>query len=414
MKVILLAGGRGSRSENPRLPKVLQEIAPKWTILDHWIQLLGEQGFKKLDIVLGHGSQQVRSHLLHSKLRTELEISHQVDDQLSGTTNAALCSRFYGERSLVLMADTLSFLDYKRVLSRAQPSDNKVVFLAHKNSHLFDSDTVELSKDGSLQSFHRKQESTNLNDALALSGGVLLGRDAWAALRKASTRGDIVHDLFKAIPLSKIQVVPFVGLSMDCGTPNRLKKARKLYPFWKNRESLPSVVLDRDGTLIPDLPQGRRPSDDLHIDPRDAQAIASLNEAGIPVFMATNQPAIAKGWITPSDVERVHAGIEIELARFGAWLDDIVYCPHYPVHGFPHEVLELKIECACRKPNTGMMERLLSKFHLNSSDVWVIGDSNADQEFAINSSAKFVRAEHGSPSNIAAALEGIMRDWNCN
>ncbi len=412
MNVILLAGGRGSRSENPRLPKILQEIAPGVTLLDHWVQLLGNQGFRKLELILGHEHQQISLLLGQMDLPRELEVSYQVDDQLSGTTNAVLYSKFHGEQSLVLMADTLSFLDYEKALSGFKPSAAQVAFLAHKNSHLFDSDAVELSPDGKCKQFYRKRESRNSENLLALTGGVLLGAESWKALGELPTKGDIVHDLFDSIPISEIHVAPFVGLSMDCGTPDRLQKARNLYSFWIARDSFPVVVLDRDGTLVPDLPEGRVPNKTLFMDANDAQAIARVNAAGIPVFMVTNQPAIAKGWITFSDVERVHSEIEQELAKFGAWIDEIVFCPHHPEKGHPGEVPELKIECHCRKPNVGMMERLIAKYQLQACEIWVIGDSDTDQDFARNNGASFIHVEHGSENSIAFALGRMMRDWN--
>jgi histidinol-phosphate phosphatase family protein len=413
VNIILLAGGRGSRSENPQLPKILQEIAPGVTLLDHWIQLLGKQEFRKIELILGHEHQQISKHLRQMDIPSEMEVSHQIDNRLSGTSNAVLYSKFYGEQSLVLMGDTLSFLDYKKVLSGYAPNAAKAAFLAHKNSHLFDSDSVELSKNGECLQFFRKRESNGFDNLLALTGGVLLGSEAWKALSELSARGDIVHDLFSVIPIAEIHIAPFVGLSMDCGTPGRLQKARNLFSFWSTRPRFPVVVLDRDGTLIPDLPQGRLPESSLFIDSRDALAIASINETGVPVFMTTNQPALAKGWITFSDIESVHRSMGLELAKYGAWLDDILFCPHHPEAGHSGEVPEFKIECQCRKPAPGMLDRLISKYQLQNCEIWVLGDSDVDREFAWNTSANFIRVEHGGERSLAMGLERIMRDWNC-
>lgn len=412
MKVILLAGGRGSRSSDPLLPKILQELTPGWTLLDHWIELLENQGFKNLELVLGHGERQVRSHLRKTQSTSNLEISFVVDDQLSGTANALMYSKCFGQKSLVLMADTLSFLNYEKILAGINLQETQVAFLAHKNSHMFDSDSVELSKDGSVQGFHKKGEAVNLNNSLALTGGFFLNSEAWIALDKLKEKGDVVHDLFREIPTASVRVLPFVGLSMDCGTPARLSKAKNLYSIWRNKDSVPIVVLDRDGTLVPDLPQGRSPSTKLSIESSDALAIARANELGIPVFMVTNQPAIAKGWVSESDVERVHVELTQELAKFSAWIDEIVFCPHYPVGGFPGELTHLKTECHCRKPKTGLMEYLKTKYHLQGCEIWMIGDSDVDEAFANNCGARFVRVKHGSATGVASGLEGLLGDWN--
>jgi histidinol-phosphate phosphatase family protein len=160
------------------------------------------------------------------------------------------------------------------------------------------------------------------------------------------------------------------------------------------------------------MPEGRDPDSPLFIDSKDALAIAAINEAGVPVFMITNQPALAKGWITFSDIEIVHRAIEMEIAKYGAWLDDIVFCPHHPEAGHPGEVPEFKIECQCRKPAVELMDRLISKYQLQGCEIWIVGDSDVDKEFASNMSAHFIRVEHGSETSLAFALERIMRDWN--
>jgi mannose-1-phosphate guanylyltransferase/phosphomannomutase len=51
--------------------------------------------------------------------------------------------------------------------------------------------------------------------------------------------------------------------------------------------------------------------------------------------------------------------METLLGREGAWVDAIYYCPHHPDRGFRGEIPELKIDCACRQPKTGLFEQAM-------------------------------------------------------
>ena len=53
-------------------------------------------------------------------------------------------------------------------------------------------------------------------------------------------------------------------------------------------------------------------------------------------------------------------------------------CPHHPDSGFPGEVKELKIDCDCRKPKTGMLLRAAERYHLDLSACYLIGDTTGD------------------------------------
>jgi uridine kinase len=87
--------------------------------------------------------------------------------------------------------------------------------------------------------------------------------------------------------------------------------------------------------------------------------------------------------------------METLLGRGRAFVDRIYYCPHHPHSGFPGERMELKMECDCRKPRTGMIERALQEFNGAREISWLVGDSSVDIETARRAHVKSVLVETG-------------------
>ena len=103
-------------------------------------------------------------------------------------------------------------------------------------------------------------------------------------------------------------------------------------------ERRPAAFLDRDGTIIRDVDFISRP-EDVHVVPGAATAIGTLNDAGVPVIIVSNQSGIGRGYFTYDTFERVQARIEELLGAEGAHIDASYICPHAPSETSP---------CPCR------------------------------------------------------------------
>lgn len=137
------------------------------------------------------------------------------------------------------------------------------------------------------------------------------------------------------------------------------------------------VLLDRDGTIIVD--HGYVGSVD-RVDFIDgaAAAIASFNQAGIPVAVVTNQAGVARGMYGIDDVVRVHRHIADHLADQGARIDMFVYCPYHPdgvVEAFARTSED-------RKPRPGMAKAAAAALNLDLTASWVVGDRPEDMGLA--------------------------------
>jgi HAD superfamily hydrolase (TIGR01662 family) len=87
---------------------------------------------------------------------------------------------------------------------------------------------------------------------------------------------------------------------------------------------------------------------------------------------------VARGEASYRDLQRIQGKLDEEVARHGAYFDRVYFCPHHPESGFPGEVSELKVKCACRKPAPGMIFQAQRELNLDLAECWFIGDTLAD------------------------------------
>lgn len=159
----------------------------------------------------------------------------------------------------------------------------------------------------------------------------------------------------------------------------------------------PAVFLDRDGVLndlVPDprsgLPESPLAPEQVVLLPGAAGAVKQLRAAGYVLVGVSNQPAAAKGIVTPATLEGVQARVLELLARDGAVLDDFEICPHHPDGVVP----ELARACDCRKPAPGLLLRAARKLDLDLSASWMIGDTDADVEAGAAAGCRTILVEN--------------------
>jgi histidinol-phosphate phosphatase family protein len=125
-------------------------------------------------------------------------------------------------------------------------------------------------------------------------------------------------------------------------------------------------------------------------------ALRRLNEAEWRTVVITNQPVLARGEADETELRRIHARLDSEVARDQAFFDRLYYCPHHPDIGFPGEVPALKINCDCRKPAPGLILRAASDLNLDLAESWFVGDSTADLGAAEAAGVSAILVETGN------------------
>ena len=135
-----------------------------------------------------------------------------------------------------------------------------------------------------------------------------------------------------------------------------------------------AIVLDKDGTLIEDLPYNVDPRR-IRLAPGAREAIRIWAAEGWPVAVATNQSGVARGYFTLDDLDAVGRHLEEVVTELGATWGGFYACPHLPE---PEGINEYAVDCDCRKPAPGMIRDALGALGVDPGDAWFIGDTWMD------------------------------------
>ena len=141
----------------------------------------------------------------------------------------------------------------------------------------------------------------------------------------------------------------------------------------------PALFMDRDGTVSEEVGYVNHPSR-FRLFPFSAEAIKSLNDNGWLAIVVTNQAGVARGYFSEDVIVQIHEQLRRDLQSASAKLDAIYYCAHHPSVGEP----PYRVDCDCRKPKPGLIDRAASEFEIDLASSWMVGDRYGDIELARN------------------------------
>lgn len=405
---VIMAGGKGSRLlsiTNDEIPKPMVPVDGK-PLLEYQVEKLKSYGVKKIIMIVGHLGEKISGHFQDGKA-FGVDIDYIFEKEPLGTAGAFyyLKDKIDAKDFLLIFGDVFFDLDFERMEAFHFKNSALTTLLAHPNGHPYDSDLIQMDDTGRVIGFDSKHNVRDYwYDNMVNAGMYILNKDL-LDLVKEPVKIDFEKDILaNQVKLgANIYAYHSPEYVKDVGTVDRinatveeLKSGLIAAKNLKNKQR--AIFLDRDGTM--NVSKGFiSKAEDLELIPGTVEAVKAINKSGALAIVITNQPVIARGECSFEELHNIHNKLKTLLGEKGAFVDDIFYCPHHTDKGFEGEVPELKFDCECRKPKTGMIKEAVGKYNIDLSQSYMVGDSTMDLEMARNAGVKSVLVNTGFAGN---------------
>lgn len=160
-----------------------------------------------------------------------------------------------------------------------------------------------------------------------------------------------------------------------------------------------AVFFDRDGVINNDsgLYYISDPKDFV-LNPGIMELLLWLKSNGFLLIVISNQGGISKGIYSFGDAEKVHLKMKETLFEQGIIFDEVYYCPHHPDNE----------NCICRKPETVLIEKAISRFSISITTSFFIGDRDTDIEAGKRAGLKTIRVN--ANQDMSEVIEWIKKE----
>lgn len=163
-----------------------------------------------------------------------------------------------------------------------------------------------------------------------------------------------------------------------------------------------AIFLDKDGTLIPDVPYNVDPDKISLYD--GVIAGLTLLKSQYMFFIISNQSGLAKGYFGEADLAQAVAKIKELTAKHEIEISGFYYCPHD----------ELNKECNCRKPKPGLITKAALDHEIDLQHSWMIGDILHDVEAGKLAGCRAVLINNGNETEwMGAGLPHRTPEYTC-
>jgi D-glycero-D-manno-heptose 1,7-bisphosphate phosphatase len=146
-------------------------------------------------------------------------------------------------------------------------------------------------------------------------------------------------------------------------------------------EKSKAIFLDRDGVINRERGDWTYLLEDFKINDGVAEALKAFSQKNYLLIVVSNQSGIAKGIYAKEQTEYLHLHLERVLKNHGIILTEIYYCPHHPDIS----------KCICRKPDSLLLEKAISRFNLSAPKSFFIGDADRDIEAGKKAGVKTIK-----------------------
>ena len=420
MKVVIMAGGRGTRISElfPDIPKPMIPVCGV-PVLEREILSLKEQGFTDIILTVGYKAEKIINHFEDGQ-RYGVHIEYFIEKEPLGNAGALFQMKDkLVEDFLLLNADAMFNVDFNRFVAFHKRHGGLVSLFTHPNNHPYDSGLIVANEKKQVMQWLSKEDNrpeyyeNRVNAGLHIINPEILNKE------KLSGKIDLDRQVLKPLcGTGKMYCYDSPEYVKDMGTPNRYHAVCSDFingiVEGKNlKKKQKAIFLDRDGTINKYV-GFLREVEQFELLDGVSEAIKKINQSGYLAVVVTNQPVIARGEVTYDKLQEIHNKMETLLGKDGAYLDGIYFCPHHPDSGFEGEIKELKIDCNCRKPKPGMLIKAAEDLNIDLSMSWMIGDGKSDILAGKNAGCKTAligEDDYGQDITVDSILTFVKQLW---
>tara|TARA_Y100000590_G_scaffold370425_1_gene432244 strand:+ start:640 stop:1875 length:1236 start_codon:yes stop_codon:yes gene_type:complete len=370
MQVILQSGGVGTRLYPLTInkPKCFLKLNGK-PIIDYQYKNLKKFNLHKKLIII---SNENHTNYFHSYFKNKKYKPKIISEKPGLGSGGSLLRniKFLENKFILIYLDIFFDVNFYEFLKKNK-NENKI--FSHKTEHKSDSDLIKTDEYGRIKEICKKDKKTKIFSNISISGIYFLKKNIFNNLKK--TKIDLVNLIAKKLNKTKFYSYFSNEKFSDFGSIQRYKKLKKNFNLYQDKKA---IFFDRDGTIISEK-KFVNSSKKIKVFKKFYKFFDKIKNQNFILICITNQPGIAKGFITKKKLEIIHSKLNLLIyKKTGIFFDKFYYCPHYPISGFKKEIKKFKIVCKCRKPKPGMFLNAIKDFNLKKKNVYNIGNSVND------------------------------------
>lgn len=163
-----------------------------------------------------------------------------------------------------------------------------------------------------------------------------------------------------------------------------------------------AIFLDKDGTLVENVPYNVDPAK-IRLATGAGEALRMWAKAGYSLVVVSNQSGVARGLFPFSALDGVRVALADLLFQEGVSLAGCYFCPHHE-QGW---VASFAVDCPCRKPRPGMLQKAAEELGLSLESSWMVGDILDDVEAGHRAGCRSILLDSGGETEWR--LDGSLR-----
>ena len=371
-QAVILAGGKGERLKpiTDSTPKPMIEFHGK-PFLEYIINQLKGHGIEEIILLVGYLAHKIEDYFGDgTSLGIRIKYSYSPVEYETGA-RLLRSKSLLAEEFLLLYCDNYCPINLETMVSEYKRSRCKSLITVYKNNDMFTRSNVIVDSAGYVQLYDPSRLMDNLN-------GVEIGYSI--------TKREIIEQIPNNNVRFEHYIYPLLAAEgslfayqtdhryYSIGSHDRLQNTEA---FLKPQKA---IILDRDGVLNVKASRAEyvRSWSEFQWIPGALDALNIFTDSGYKIIVITNQPGIARGHMSESDLADIHSAMINEVIAHGSNIDQIYYCPHGWDDG-----------CDCRKPNPGMLFAAQKDHILDLSTTLFIGDDNRDEQASIAAGCRF-------------------------